>query len=154
MPPTELTAATGVTDLAVDLLVTSARFTRLAARESRTDLPHALWRALSQIEELGPLRVSDLAQADRCSQPTASTMVQRLERRGWVQRAADPDDSRAVRISVTDAGRQLLAANRRTAGEALAGRLSRLDETQRTALTEAMRTLRDLIDDTRSEEML
>ena len=102
---TDLTDPSDLTELAVELLVTSARFTRLASRESQSSIPHALWRALSHIEELGPLRISELAAADRCSQPTATTMVQRLEQRGWVRRAADPDDSRAVRVAVTAAGR-------------------------------------------------
>jgi DNA-binding MarR family transcriptional regulator len=140
-PPTD------VTELAVELLVTSARFTRLATRESQSTIPHALWRALSQIEELGPLRISELAQADRCSQPTATTMVQRLEQRGWVTRATDPDDSRAVRIAVTPAGRDELAANRRTAGEHLAARMTRLDERDRVALAEGVRALHHLIDE-------
>ena len=73
--PTSNAELTELTDLAVELLVASARFTRLAARESRASIPHALWRSLSQIDELGPLRVSQLAAADRCSQPTATGTV-------------------------------------------------------------------------------
>ena len=141
-----------LTRLAVELLVTSARFTRLATRESRSTIPHALWRALSQIEELGPLRVSELAQVDRCSQPTATTTVQRLEQRGWVTRAVDPDDSRAVRITVTAAGREELAVNRRTAGEHLAARMARLDPADRAALSRGVRALHHLIDDKYDEE--
>jgi DNA-binding MarR family transcriptional regulator len=148
-PPTttELTERAALTELAVELLVTSARFTRLASRESQSTIPHALWRALSHIEELGPLRISELAAADRCSQPTATTMVQRLEQRGWVRRAADPDDSRAVRIAVTEAGRDELATNRRTAGEHLADRMARLDPQDRAALARGVRALHHLIDD-------
>jgi DNA-binding MarR family transcriptional regulator len=144
---TELTERADLTELAVDLLVTSSRFTRLASRESQSTIPQALWRALSQIEEIGPLRISELAAADRCSQPTATTMVQRLEQRGWVRRAADPDDSRAVRIGVTAAGRAELATNRRTAGEHLAGRMARLDVQDRAALARGVRALHNLIDD-------
>src|SRR3954447_498188 len=44
--------------LAIDLLVTSARFTRLAARETPTGMPRALWRALALLDDLGPARVS------------------------------------------------------------------------------------------------
>src|SRR5690349_18636182 len=58
--------------LAIELLVTSARFTRLAACETPTEMPRALWRALAQLDDLGPARVSDLATADRVSQPTAT----------------------------------------------------------------------------------
>src|SRR5690349_23631763 len=91
-------------ELAVELLVTSARFTRFAARETPTAMPRALWRSLAQLEDLGPTRVSDLAAADRVSQPTATAVVQKLVERGWVQRLADPADARAVRVTITDAG--------------------------------------------------
>jgi DNA-binding MarR family transcriptional regulator len=140
-----------LTDLAVDLLVTSARFTRLAARESDLTIPHALWRALSQIEDLGPLRISELAAADRCSQPTATTTVQRLEERGWVGRVVDSADARAFLISVTDAGREQLATVRRTAGERLAVRVGRLSEADRHALQAGVRALHHLIEDTSSD---
>jgi DNA-binding MarR family transcriptional regulator len=113
--------------LAVELLVTSARFTRLAARETPTAMPRALWRALAQLEELGPTRVSDLAAADRVSQPTATAVVQKLVERGWVQRCPDPTDARAVHVTITDAGRDALAQTRDAAADALVPRLTRLD---------------------------
>jgi DNA-binding MarR family transcriptional regulator len=155
MPPptaTALSERAALTELAVELLVTSARFTRLASRESQSTIPHALWRALSHIEEIGPLRISELAAADRCSQPTATTMVQRLEQRGWVRRAVDPDDSRAVLIAVTPAGRAELATNRRTAGEHLADRMARLDPEDQAALARGVRALHHLIDDKYDEQ--
>jgi len=120
--------------LAVDLLVTSARFTRLAARETPTAMPRALWRALALLEDLGPARVSDLAAADRVSQPTATTLVQNLVQRGWAQRCVDPLDGRAVRVTVTAAGRAALAEARDAAAEALLPRLDRLDLESRRAL--------------------
>ena len=113
--------------LAIELLVTTARFTRLAACETPTAMPRALWRALAQLEDLGPTRVSDLAAADRVSQPTATTLVQKLVGRGWVERCTDPMDARAVLVTITDAGREALAETRDAAAEALLPRLARLD---------------------------
>jgi len=113
--------------LAVELLVTSARFTRLAARETPTGMPRALWRALAQLDDLGPTRVSDLAAADRVSQPTATTLVQKLVEHGWAERCTDPMDARAVRVTITDSGRAALAETRDAAAEALLPRLGRLD---------------------------
>jgi len=113
--------------LAIELLVTSARFTRLAACETPTAMPRALWRALAQLEDLGPARVSDLALADRVSQPTATTLVQKLVGRGWAERCTDPMDARAVRVTITDAGRDALAQTRDAAADALLPRLARLD---------------------------
>src|SRR3954471_24276917 len=111
--------------LAVELLVTSARFTRLAARETPTSMPRALWRALAQLEDLGPTRVSDLAAADRVSQPTATMVEQKLVERGWVERCADPADRRAVRVTITDAGKEALSRTREAAADALPPRVVR-----------------------------
>ncbi len=82
----------------------SARLTRLASRDV-SSLPHAAMRLMGRLDELGPSRISDLAKADRCSQPTMSNLVQRQEESGWVRREPDPADSRASLISLTDAGR-------------------------------------------------
>ena len=77
--------------------------------------------------------MSDLAAADRVSQPTATAVVQKLVEGGWVQRRPDPTDARAVRITITDAGRDALAQTREAAADALTPRLTRLDpETLRT----------------------
>ena len=129
-------------ELAVHLLVVSARFTRLAARETPSAIPRALWRALAQLEELGPTRVSDLAAADRVSQPTATTLVQKLVERGWAERCTDPRDARAVRVTITDGGRSVLAESRIAAAAALAPRLRRLDPGVLQTLEEGVEALR------------
>jgi DNA-binding MarR family transcriptional regulator len=142
-------------ELAVQLLVTSARFTRLAARETPSAIPRALWRALAQLEELGPTRVSDLAAADRVSQPTATTLVQKLVERGWAERCADGRDARVVRVSISDAGRSALDESRVAAAAALAPRLSRVDpEVLRTlqAGVQALRHVLEADEPTRSPE--
>lgn len=136
-----------VDQLAIDLLVLSARFTRLAARESTATMPRALWRTLAQLDELGPVRVSDLAAATHISQPTATSLLQRLGERGWVERGSDPDDARAVRVRVTDAGRQALAGNRAAAAAAMAPRLARLDDESRQALSDGLSALRLVLQD-------
>jgi DNA-binding MarR family transcriptional regulator len=134
--------ASPVDQLALDLLVLSARFARLASRESTSTMPRALWRTLAQLDELGPLRVSELAAASHVSQPTATSLLQRLGDRGWVERRPDPDDARAVRVRISRAGRRALEQNRKVAAEAVRGRLERLDEADRQALADGLAALR------------
>jgi len=131
--------------LAVELLVSAARFTRWAGRAAGGTMPQALWRALSQVEELGPVRVSALAALDRTSQPTATALVQRLERHGWVERTPDPGDARASLVSTTGEGRQQLAEQRAAAGRALAPGLVALSPQQREDLARGLGVLRDLV---------
>lgn len=57
-----------------------------------------------------PLRIGELSRDVLLSQPALSRMVDRLVADGLVERAADPDDGRVVRVSLTEAGRQLQRA--------------------------------------------
>jgi len=53
-----------------------------------------------------PVRLTDLHRRVLLSQPALSRMVDRLVARGLVARCDDPGDGRAVRVALTDAGRE------------------------------------------------
>lgn len=53
-----------------------------------------------------PLRLFELGRAVLLSQPALSRLVERLADRGLVERAADPEDGRGVRLALTEAGRE------------------------------------------------
>jgi DNA-binding MarR family transcriptional regulator len=83
------------------------------------------------------LRQGELTKQVLLSQPALSRMVERLEQRGLVGRATDPDDRRGVLITLTDAG---AAAQQRTGA-----RHARSVEARMRALTpDQQRQLRDL----------
>ena len=100
---------------------------------------------LRRIDEVGPLRITDLAAAEMVAQPTMTGLVRRLEQDGFVQRTRDPDDARATRIALTEAGRDELAAVRASRAAVLQERLDRLDDDARAALAAALDPLDDLI---------
>lgn len=133
--------------LSVDLVVAAARFTRAAAHSSGATEAQAVWRALSILDEHGPMRVSDFAIIDRCSQPTATTMLQRLEQSGAVQRVPDPSDGRATLLSLADAGRDRLRALRLEVADGLRERMSQLTPTQREQARAAVAVLTALVRD-------
>jgi DNA-binding MarR family transcriptional regulator len=54
-----------------------------------------------------PIRISELNRHVLLSQPALSRLVQRLCRRGVIASASDAADGRGVRVSLTDAGRDL-----------------------------------------------
>lgn len=64
---------------------------------------------LSIIDASGPLRVSDIAASLGVKSPAVSMLLRKLTKEGWVERHYDPDDRRAVLVSVSDAGREYLA---------------------------------------------
>jgi DNA-binding MarR family transcriptional regulator len=55
-----------------------------------------------------PLRVREIADAIVLSPTAMSRFVDRLERDGYVRREADPGDRRALQITITGDGRDLL----------------------------------------------
>lgn len=56
----------------------------------------------------GAMRVTDLAGIAGLDTSTVSRHVQQLDRSGWIERSAHPDDGRAQQVALTDEGRQLL----------------------------------------------
>jgi DNA-binding MarR family transcriptional regulator len=57
-------------------------------------------------------RMADLADAAQVSKQTLTSIVDQLERRGWVRRTPDPADARARLVTVTDEGRALIELGR------------------------------------------
>src|SRR5258705_11084418 len=55
------------------------------------------------------VRLGELCSAVRLTQPSLSRAVARLERHGWLRRAGAPGDGRGVMITLTAAGRDVLA---------------------------------------------
>jgi DNA-binding MarR family transcriptional regulator len=74
---------------------------------------------LARLEELGPIRLSTLAQVLALDISTVSRQVPVLERQGWVTRERDPEDQRAQLFQLTDAGREVLTDVRRSRVEVL-----------------------------------
>ena len=85
-------------------------------------LETSLYPVLRRVAE-GVPRLTDLAELLGVELSTVSRQVRQLEDLGLVDRAADPDDGRAVSLSLTAAGRQALAdfqvARRRRMAELL-----------------------------------
>ncbi|RMD94877.1 MAG: homoprotocatechuate degradation operon regulator HpaR [Alphaproteobacteria bacterium] len=84
------------------------------------------WRVLRVLDEDGPSDATRIAARACLLAPSLSRILAGMERRGLVRRAADATDRRRAVVSLTDAGRAVLAANAERANalaEALAARL-------------------------------
>ncbi|HET7070399.1 MAG TPA: MarR family transcriptional regulator [Nocardioides sp.] len=104
-----------------ELVVQAARLVRAIRR--RMGHPAGI-RILAVLDELGPMGVTALADADRSSQPTISGAVRLLVEEGWVAKEPDPADARRSLVRLTVKGRQRLADARRDNGAAVAERLA------------------------------
>ncbi|MDY6870634.1 MAG: MarR family transcriptional regulator [Actinomycetota bacterium] len=144
-PATENSPGAGGECLGADLLAVVARLNRLATQRTRLPLPWAQVRLLSIIEDQGEARISDLATLDRCSQPTMTTQVRRLEDAGLVSRTTDPLDARAVLIRITDKGRTVLAQARIDRAAGIDPRLAQLSPEDRQTLADAVEVIERLL---------
>lgn len=90
----------------------------------------------------GPARLTDLHRSVLLSQPALSRMVDRLVTRGLVERCDDPGDGRAVRIALTDAGRErqreVGRAHARDVGAAMTASVSDADLEELKRITRAL----------------
>lgn len=99
-------------DELVDAVLGASRaLVAVAARSLATvadDVTLAQYRVLIELASRGPQRVADLATALTVDRSTATRMCDRLVRKRLVARRRATDDRRAVRISLTTSGAQLV----------------------------------------------
>lgn len=133
-----------LTDTGSRLLTAIARLNRWATAQVQTafDIPYAQLRLLSLVAQLGPVRITELAAADNCSQPTITQQVRKLTALGWIDRRDDPADARASLICASVAGRAAIDRARLARARALVPVLEELDAVDR----ETLRAATELLD--------
>ena len=99
-------------------------------------------RALGVLVRHGEIRLSELSEHLRIAPRTATEVVDALEDRGYVRRHADPDDRRAILVSLTDEGNRVseaIRSMRAAEAERFFGTLSAAD---RAHLSRILRTFK------------
>ena len=84
------------------------------------------------------VRVGEIARNLGVRVPSATEQIIKLERAGLARREPDPSDSRAVRVSLTAAGRAAVDAANERRNEVMAGILATLSADDRAALAAAL----------------
>lgn len=131
-------------ELAARLRLAMARLNRRLRQQTHVDLTYSQITALATVEELEPIRLSDLAVTEGVSVPTLSRLVASLERANLIVRKPDPADGRAAQLHITDEGRAKLEALRTERSAYLVQRVGTLTPAQREALTGALDALEEL----------
>jgi DNA-binding MarR family transcriptional regulator len=134
------------TTLAAELDRRIAGLTRVLRGRTGAGLSATALSTLRRVADGEACRITELASAEAVAQPSMTALVGRLEARGLVRREPDPDDRRAVRVAITDAGREQVAAVRAARAELLGARIDRLDESSRAALAAVLPVLDSLLD--------
>jgi DNA-binding MarR family transcriptional regulator len=133
------------TELAAELDRRIAGLTRLLRGRTGAGLSVTALSTLRRVADGKACRITELAAAEAVAQPSMTALVGRLEARELVRREADPADRRAVRVAITEAGAQQLAAVRTARAELLGERIARLDESSRAALAAVLPVLDSLL---------
>jgi MarR family transcriptional regulator for hemolysin len=93
---------------AFDAFVRAVRRARGAGRRDVGGLTLSQYSLLEPLHDRNVLRVSELADAAGVTGPTATSILDTLERRGVVVRTTARADRRGVDIALTGSGRELL----------------------------------------------
>jgi DNA-binding MarR family transcriptional regulator len=136
--PTKADAA----PLASDLRVVLGQLIRRLRAEHRFPLSQAT--VLGRLDREGSQSVSDLAAAERVRPQSMAQTVGDLEQAGFVERRPDPGDGRRALVSLTEAGRAELTAERRRREGWLVRAIEELPPEDRATVERAIVLLRRL----------
>jgi DNA-binding MarR family transcriptional regulator len=140
-PPTE--AGQRAID-AARLRVAVLRLSRRLRKHDLAGLTPSQLSTLSCVGKTGPVRLGDLAAAERIAPSTLTRLVNVLEDRGYLVRKPAPEDARAYLVTLTDSGNEALGRIRDEATSMLADILMTLTPDQMAALEAAMPALEQL----------
>ena len=126
-------------------VVIGAFVRRLRVESAAQPYTAAQIAVLHQLDEAGPMITADLARAELIKPQTMGSLVAELEADGLVARRDDSSDGRRRLVSLTAAGKRLLADGRKARQTWLAHAVElHLDAAEQRALVEAMQLVRKL----------
>jgi DNA-binding MarR family transcriptional regulator len=135
---------------AARLRVAVLRLSRRLRKHELAGLTPSQLSTLSSVGKSGPVRLGDLAAAERIAPSTLTRLVNVLEDRGYLVRKPAPDDARAYLVTVTDRGNEVLGRIAEEATSMLADILTTLTPDQLAALEAALPALEQLAGSGRS----
>lgn len=135
-----------------DTAVTALRRILRAAELGSKDLARESGLTTSQLVILqiigreGKMMPSAISQAATLTQATITTLVSKLEKRGFVTRRKDTEDRRCVWVEITPKGRQALAAAPDSLQERFSRAFGHLDDWEQAMIIAALERVGGLLD--------
>ena len=108
------------------------------AADPELDVNQAEAHILAHLRETNRAGISELHQRFGHRRSTLTSVLDRLETRGLIERASDPDDRRAFVVSLTPAGRTLATRVHRVLAEVERAALAGVSESQRSAVVRVL----------------
>ena len=113
------------------------------ARLSGEDAHPAQAGCLLTLSRADGMSQSDLAALLHVSRPTVTTMLQKMEAAGTIERRTDEADQRVTRLYLTKAGRELAERMRAVHAEIINDTVGRLAEAERSELLRLLESLNE-----------
>jgi DNA-binding MarR family transcriptional regulator len=100
---------------------------------------------LHTLSRKGPLRLTELTATEQLKQPALTSLVAKLEQDGLVSRRPDPRDGRAVLLSLTREGKQVVRSRHANRIANLSRLVDQLNDEEREVLAGTARVLGRLV---------
>jgi len=101
---------------------------------------------LNSIDLLGDVTVKRISDEVSLSQATVTTILNRLEDRGLLERVRNPDDKRIVNARLTPAGKTALQASPPLLHESFIQRFERLNKREKSEILSSLQTVARMMD--------
>jgi DNA-binding MarR family transcriptional regulator len=141
---TDLSRGRRLDEIAEALPRRASALSRLFLRHTTIEISRTETNVMQALSER-PRRIGDLAAREAVTQPAITLLVNRLQRRGWVRRAADPEDGRAVLVTLTRQGAEVFERLRAEYRALLHEEMATLPDEDVETLAEAIEILDRLI---------
>ena len=105
-------------------------------------LTRSQWWVLTHLYRKDGITQSELAEILEVEKPSLGRLLDRLEAKGWVRRAADPRDRRAKRVFLTDQVEEPMHVMREIAAEVREDALSGLSPDDRDRFVDTLLTVK------------
>jgi len=129
------------TSLADRLRVSVGRLARRLRQQSLGGLTPSQSSVLANLDRLGPMTMTQIAEQEGIAKPSATGIVGRLVVKGLLDRAIDPSDRRSSVVAINRAGSDLLDQRRQERTAFLARRVEGLTVEERETLERAVEIL-------------
>jgi len=117
---------------------------RRLARTAGLTTPQLM--VLQAIDSLGSVAIARLSEHVSLSQATVTTIIDRLEQRGLVERRRSPADRRVVHACLTDTGVAVLGTAPAPLQETFMARFARLEDWEQTLILSALQRVAAMMD--------
>ncbi|MFZ2226909.1 MAG: MarR family transcriptional regulator [Candidatus Nanopelagicaceae bacterium] len=126
------------------LTLVNGRLTRSIRNHRAAGLTASQISAMATIEDLGPIRISELASRESIGAPVATRLTTSLEELGYIKRIQDANDKRACFVEITAAGHRVLRNLWESRVEGINERIQRLSKSEIEVLNAALPILEKL----------